>query len=138
MHRLEAVVPPAGNFFGSWSAAGQSAVAAFTAQNNTSTSKTAESEPTEGKLMGKINIDWNYVQAKPEASQSNQGDMSDDEKLKQTKKVLEEEVSSCTSDLVCSKFGLWHDVDQQSTQCRGFRLSNAFCEHCDCCGNGSS
>ena len=82
-----------GNLFSSWSAAGQNAVAAITRKDTTSTSKDSEPEPTEGKLMGKININWNYVTpAEPRTSEDAEDGLSDAERLKQTKKVLEEEV----------------------------------------------
>jgi len=82
-----------GNLFSSWSAAGQNAVAAITRKDTTSTSKDSEPEPTEGKLMGKININWNYVTpAEPRTSDDAEDGLSDAERLKQTKKVLEEEV----------------------------------------------
>ena len=42
--------------------------------------------------MGEINIDWNYVEAKPVTSKGNKGEISDADKLRQTQKVLEEEV----------------------------------------------
>ncbi|DBA85661.1 TPA: E3 ubiquitin-protein ligase mib1 [Trebouxia sp. C0004] len=81
-----------GNLFSSWSAAGQNAIAAITKKDTTSTSKDSESEPTEGKLMGEININWNYVTpAEPKVSDDAEDGLSDAERLKQTKKVLEEE-----------------------------------------------
>lgn len=82
-----------GNLFSSWSAAGQNAIAAITKKDTTSTSKDSEPEPTEGKLMGEININWNYVTpAEPRTSDDAENGLSDAERLKQTKKVLEEEV----------------------------------------------
>ena len=82
-----------GNLFSSWSAAGQNAIAAITKKDTTSTSKDSEPEPTEGKLMGEININWNYVTpAEPRTSNDAEGGLSDAERLTQTKKVLEEEV----------------------------------------------
>ena len=81
------------NLFSSWSAAGQSAVAAITKKDTTSTSKDSEPEPTEGKLMGEININWNYVTPSEARTKSDGKDgISDAERLKQTQKVLEEEV----------------------------------------------
>ena len=42
--------------------------------------------------MGEINIDWNYVAARPESSTADEGEISDAEKARRTKQVLEEEV----------------------------------------------
>ena len=87
------VASSTGNLFSSWSAAGQNAFAAITKKDTTSTSKGSEPEPTEGKLMGEININWNYVTpAEPRTSEDAEGGLSDAERLNQTKKVLEEEV----------------------------------------------
>lgn len=57
-----------------------------------STSKDTEPEQAQGKLMGEININWDYV-APVEKRASDEG-TTDDDKLKQTQKVLEEEVCS--------------------------------------------
>lgn len=82
-----------GNLFSSWSAAGQNALAAITKKDTASTSKDSEPEPTDGKLMGEININWNYVTpTEPRTSANGEDGMSDAERLKQTKQVLEEEV----------------------------------------------
>ncbi len=87
------VASSTGNLFSSWSAAGQNAFAAITKKDPTSTSKDSEPAPTEGKLMGEININWNYVTpAEPRTSEDAEGGLNDAERLKQTKKVLEEEV----------------------------------------------
>lgn len=85
------VASSTGNLFSSWSAAGQNAFAAIT--KTTTTSKDSEPEPSEGKLMGEININWNYVTpAEPRTSEDAEDGLSNAERLKQTKKVLEEEV----------------------------------------------
>lgn len=87
------IVSNTSNMFSSWSAAGQNAMAALTKKDTASTSKDSEPEPTEGKLMGEININWNYVSpAEPRTSGDGEDGMTDAERVKQTKKVLEEEV----------------------------------------------
>lgn len=84
-----------GGVFSSWSAAGQNALASIVKKDNAAPSKDSETEPTEGKLMEEININWNYVTpAEPRTSGNDQDDLTDEEKLKQTKQVLEEEVRS--------------------------------------------
>lgn len=88
-----------GSVFSSWSAAGQNALATVVKKDSTATSKDSETEPIEGKLMEEININWDYVTpAEPRTSGSDKDDMTDEEKLRQTRKVLEEEVQShsCT------------------------------------------
>ena len=81
------------NLFSNWSAAGPNAVAAVTKKDTTPSSKDSEPEPTEGKLMGEISIDWNYVSpAEPRTGGVGNDDVSNAERLNQTKKVLEEEV----------------------------------------------
>lgn len=83
-----------GNLFSSWSAAGQNAFAAISKKESTSTSKDSEPEPTEGKLMGEININWNYVTpAEPRRGPMGEDGMTDEERVQQTKKVLEDEVA---------------------------------------------
>ena len=82
-----------GSVFSSWSAAGQNTLASVIKNDSATTSKGSETEPTEGKLMEEININWNYVTpAEPRTNGNDQDDLTDEEKLKQTKKVLEEEV----------------------------------------------
>ena len=83
------------NLFSSWSAAGQTAFAAITKKDSTASSKDSESEPAEGKLMGEIRIDWNYVTPSEPKKGEAGDDLSDDDRAQQTKKVLEEEVN-CT------------------------------------------
>lgn len=79
-----------GNVFSSWSAAGN-ALATIVKKDTASTSNDAEPE-AEGKLMEEININWNYVSpAEPRAS-NDKDVVSGEERLKQTRKVLEEEV----------------------------------------------
>lgn len=80
-----------GNAFSSWSAAGN-ALATIVKKDGASASKDGETEPTEGKLMEEININWNYVSPAEPRPSSDKDDMTDEERLKQTKKVLEEEV----------------------------------------------
>ncbi|KAL3149769.1 hypothetical protein ABBQ38_013595 [Trebouxia sp. C0009 RCD-2024] len=78
-----------GNVFSSWSAAGN-ALATIVKKDTASTSNDAEPE-AEGKLMEEININWNYVSpAEPRAS-NDKDVVSGEERLKQTRKVLEEE-----------------------------------------------
>lgn len=55
-----------------------------------SSGKDTEPEASHGKLMGEINIDWDYVA--PVEKRSDEEGSSDQDKLKQTQKVLEEEV----------------------------------------------
>lgn len=89
------IVTNTGNLFSSWSAAGQNALAAITKKDSSSASKESEAEPTEGKLMGEININWNYVTpAEPRKGGDGEDDMTDEERAKQTKKVLEDEVTA--------------------------------------------
>ena len=91
----DSAVTNTGNLFSSWSAAGQNALAAITKKDSSSVSKESEAEPTEGKLMGEINIDWNYVTpAEPRKGAAGDNDMTDEERAKQTKKVLEDEVTA--------------------------------------------
>lgn len=52
--------------------------------------KDSEPEASHGKLMGEININWDYV-APVEKRPSEEG-CTDEDRLKQTQKVLEEEV----------------------------------------------
>lgn len=93
-----------GSVFSSWSAAGQTALAAVVKKDATSTSKESETEPTEGKLMEEININWDYVTpAEPRTSSNDQDDTTDEEKLKQTRKVLEEEVQSHSHTFIQSR-----------------------------------
>lgn len=93
-----------GSVFSSWSAAGQNALAAVVKKDGASTSKEAETEPTEGKLMEEMNINWDYVTpAEPRTGGIDKDDMTDEEKLKQTRKVLEEEVQSHSRTLMCSR-----------------------------------
>ena len=81
-----------GSVFSSWSVAGQNALTSIVKKGSATTSET---EPTEGKLMEEININWNYVSpAEPRTSGNDQDGLTDEEKLKQTKKVLEEEVKA--------------------------------------------
>ena len=92
-----------GSVFSSWSAAGQNALASIVRKDGATTSKDSETEPTEGKLMEEININWNYVTpAEPRTSGNGQDDLTDEEKLKQTKKVLEEEVKSHSHIVLCN------------------------------------
>lgn len=64
---------------------------------SSSSSKDTEPEASHGKLMGEINIDWDYVA--PIEKRSGEEGSTDEDKLKQTQKVLEEEVySPCHSD----------------------------------------
>ena len=78
------------NVFSSWSAAGN-ALANIVKNDSASTSKEAEPE-AEGKLMEEININWNYVSPAEPRPSDDKDVVSDEERLKQTKKVLEEEV----------------------------------------------
>ena len=97
-----------GNIFSSWTAAGQNALAGITKKDNATPSKDSDTEPAAGKLMEEINIDWNYViPAEPRTSGNDQDDLTDEEKLKQTKKVLEEEVQIAQSHCLCNH-GLAH------------------------------
>ena len=57
--------------------------------------------------MGEINIDWNYVAAKPENSATDDGEISDAEKARRTKQVLEEEVRLCLT-VLAKLFALCH------------------------------
>ena len=88
-------VSSAGSVFSSWSAAGQNVFGSIIKKDSASTSKDSEAEPTEGKLMEEININWNYVTpAEPRTSGNDKDEVTDEDRLTQTKKVLEEEVQS--------------------------------------------
>ena len=113
-----------GNLFSSWSAAGQNALAAITKKDTASTSKDSEPEPTDGKLMGEIKINWNYVTpAEPRTSADGEDGMSDAERLKQTKKVLEEEVCLVKLGLFGSNTVMYHAMLQLIVVCRVMRGS---------------
>lgn len=72
------------------------AIASLTAKKEdpSTTGKDTEPEASHGKLMGKININWDYV-APVEKRASDEGS-TDEDRLRQTQKVLDEEVCTVT------------------------------------------
>ena len=70
--------------------------------------------------MGEIKIDWNYVAAKPETVKGDKGEVSDADRLKQTQKVLEEEVRASQS---CIEPGI-HLAASKPHPCKHLLIEN--------------